>query len=163
MNVGFELIVADRLGILSFMLTGDSHCGDESAALGRGHQLLGQFLDQRLFLIESFASALQRRRVFAALRCEQHVHHRTDEHERRGEHVDPDTGDERCSVVTHQFDPEPPDAVGGHIEREQSAVAEAIFAVDVDQQREHQQVPQQLVKKCRMNDGRDLPGRHAIE
>ena len=61
-NVGLELVVADGLGILSLVLTGDGHRGNESASAGRSYQLLGQFLDQGLFLgrfrVESFATAL---------------------------------------------------------------------------------------------------------
>ena len=107
--------------------------------------------------------AAQRSRVLPALRRQQHVDHRTDEHERRGEHVDPDPGDMGGGVVAHQFDPESADAVGRDVQREQPPVAEAELTVGPQQQDEHQQVPQQFVEERRVNHRGDLPGRHPVE
>ena len=137
------------------MITGHRDRGEDAAALGHRSQFPSEFLDCTL-LIRLMAT--ERRRILAPLRCQQHVHHGPDEHEPRGEHIDPDTGDVSCGVSAHQLDPEPADAVGRHIEREQSAVAETVLAVDIEQEHEYQQVPQQFVEERRMHDGGHLAG-----
>ena len=154
------------------MFASDGHGSQDSAALGGRQQIIGDLLGQR-FVLEQLIGrvpsrlrvtpALQGRRILATLRSQQHVHDGTDEHERRGEHIDPNAGDEGRGVVTHQLDPEPSNAVRGHIEREQPAVTEPVLAVDIEQEHEHQQVPQELVQESRVDDGRHLPGRHTVK
>ncbi len=66
-------------------------------------------------------------------------------------------------VVAQQLDAEPPDAIQGHIGREQSTVTDCEAAVQIDQRGEYQQVPNQLVEERRLHHDRDLPGRDAVE
>ena len=137
------------------MVTGHRDRGEDPAALGHRHQFPGEFLDCALLIR---LPATQRRRILAALRRQQHVHHGSNEDEPRGEHIDPDSGDVGGGVVAHQLDPEPADTVGGDVEREQPTVTEAVLAVDVEQEHEYQQVPQQFVEERRMHDGSYFAG-----
>ena len=142
------------------MITGHRDRGEDAAALGRRRQFLGEFLDGALLIR---FPATQRRRILAALRRQQHVDHGSDENESRSEHIDPDAGDMGGGVVAHQLDPEAANTVGGDVERKQPAVTEAVLAVDVEQEHEDQQVPQQFVEERRMHDGGHLAGRDAVE
>ena len=92
--------------------------GNDAAALGDGHQFLDELIDARFVLRLVGRIAAQCCGILSALRGQQHVHHGTDEYEGRGEHVDPDASDLSGGVVAEQFHPEPPDAVGGHVQRE---------------------------------------------
>ena len=86
--------------------------------------------------------APQSRGSFPPLRSQQHVNHRADEDERGGEDVDPDPRDVGGGVVAHEFHPESAQAVQRDVQREQSTVTDPVFAVDVDQNREDQQIPE---------------------
>src|SRR4029079_18723848 len=56
-----------------------------------------------------------------------------------------------------------PEAVAGHIHREQSAVADLEPAVDIDQCRENQYIPEQLVQERRVEDTHQLTCRHTVQ
>ena len=152
------------------MFTGHRRRREDASAPGGGDEILHELLGDRFLVIlevvlafRLLVEALQRRRILAALGCEQHVDHSADEDERRGEHVDADTGDVRGGVIAHQFDPEPSDAVGRHVEREQPAMAEPEPAVGPQQEDEHCEVPEKFVEERRMHDSGDLAGGHPVE
>ena len=150
-------LVGDFLGVVpaTDSSTGrNSHRHGQQCALG---------LDVGLSLGFVGMTATERRRILTAPRRHHHVDHRTDEHERRGERVDPDTGDQRGGVAAHQLDAEAADAVGGDVQREQSAVTQLEAAVGPEQQEENQEVPQQFVEERRVHDVVDLPGRDPVE
>ena len=145
------------------MFAGQRRRRHQAGALGRAHQVLGPLLEHRLLVGLDRLPTPQRRRVLPALGRQQHVDHRADEHERRGEHVDPDAGDVGGGVVAHQLDPEAAHAIGRHIQREQPAVAQPELAVGPQQEKEHQQVPQQFVEEGRVHHRGDLTGRHPVQ
>ena len=159
----FRSLVTDGFGILVLMFAGNGDRGEKTTAHGCGHHLLGQFFYYRLLVRSCRRVTAQSRWILASLRSQQHVHHGPDEHEHRGEYVHPDTRDMRRGVVTHQFDPEPPDAIGRHVEGEQPAVTQPVLAVGIQQEREHQQVPQQFIEEGWVYDSRNLPCRDTIE
>ena len=106
----------------------------------------------RLGFLRLARLAGKRRGVFASLWRQDDVDHRADEHEHRREGIDPDTRDVRGGVVAQQLNPEPPHAVGRHVQREQPTVSQLEPAVGVDQENENQDIPYQLVEECRLND-----------
>ena len=157
------------MGLDGVGLVGDvgiaARCGSGSSTGGddRGHLHGNSGVE-----IENVAgvvdlSATERRRILTAPRRDHHVDHGADEHERRRERVDADTGDQRRGVAAHQLDAEAADAVGGDVQREQPAVAQPEPAVRPQQEEENHEVPQQFVEERRMHDLIDLPGRDAVE
>ena len=129
--VGIFVVVLTRYG-----------CGRHDTGTRRcGNQLLAEFVD-RGFVLFVIALTDQRRRVFPTLGRQHDVDDRSDEHERRGEGVDADTGEFGRRVATHQLDQETARTVAGDIQREQAAMTELELPVRPDQQRENEQVPQ---------------------
>ncbi|EUA90857.1 hypothetical protein I551_2555 [Mycobacterium ulcerans str. Harvey] len=147
------LAVSARSGWLVAFRIASWRCGgrDLAGRFGFGH------------FVSSGGRTTHACRILAAFGRQDDVDNCANEHERRRERVDSDASDVCSGVVAQQLDAEPPDAIQGHIGREQSTVTDCEAAVQIDQRGEYQQVPNQLVEERRLHHDRDLPGRDAVE
>ena len=123
--------------IIVILFAGHRRGRDNTCSGSDGNEFLAEFVERGLIL---FVVALTRQRcwIFSPLGRQYDVDEGADEHEGRGEGVDPDVRERhRRMVAAHEFYTEPTDTVRSDVQREQPAVAELELTISPDQQREN--------------------------
>ena len=148
---------------LLFVGAGDLGSGDDTSRRCADGEPLDEVFDFAALQVISRLIAFESRWIVSALGRSHDVHGRTNENECRGEGVNPNTGHQGRGIAAHQLDPEPPDAVSRDIRREQPTMPDSESAVDQDQHRENQEIPEQLIQEGRMDHFDQLAGRHPVQ